>query len=46
MTETMKLAGKVIEVKGDRQLEDKQGVTYPLSVIEQVKVLSWSEYNG
>ncbi|MDJ0583199.1 phage/plasmid primase, P4 family [Crocosphaera sp.] len=46
VTGTMKLVGKVIEVNGDRQLEDKQGVTYPLSVIEQVKVLSWSEYNG
>ncbi|MGK7885898.1 MAG: hypothetical protein AB4057_14890 [Crocosphaera sp.] len=27
-------------------LEDKQGITYPLLVMEFMKVLSWSEYNG
>ena len=30
--------GKVIEVEGDRCLEDKHGVTYPLSVMEEIKV--------
>ena len=42
----MKVKGKVVEENGDRCLEDKHGVTYPLSVMDSIKVLSWSEYNG
>ncbi len=36
---TMKVKGKVLLENGDRQLEDKHGVTYPLSVMEDIKVL-------
>ena len=41
----MKLVGKVVEVDGDRCLEDKQGVTYPLAVMEEIKLITWSDYN-
>ena len=33
----IKVKGKVVEVNGDLWLEDKQGVTYPLGVMEEIK---------
>ncbi|MDJ0599558.1 MAG: hypothetical protein QNJ37_12030 [Crocosphaera sp.] len=42
----IKVKGKVVEVNGDLWLEDKHGVTYPLTVMDSIKVLSRAESNG
>ncbi|NQZ61951.1 phage/plasmid primase, P4 family, partial [Crocosphaera sp.] len=36
VTRTMKVKGKVVLQNGNYWLEDKQGITYPLSVIEEI----------
>ncbi len=46
VTGTMKVKGKVVEENGDRCLEDKQGVTYPLAVMENILPLSWDGFNS
>ncbi len=45
VTGMVTLKGKVIEVDGDPQLQDKQGLTYPLAVMENIKPLSWEAYH-
>ncbi|EAZ89378.1 phage/plasmid primase, P4 family [Crocosphaera chwakensis] len=35
----MKIKGKVVEIDGNYYLEDKQGVTYTISVMEEITVL-------
>ncbi len=45
VTGMITLKGKVVEVDGDPQLQDKQGFTYPLAVIENIKPLSWEAYH-
>ncbi|MGK7955468.1 MAG: DUF5906 domain-containing protein, partial [Crocosphaera sp.] len=46
VTGTMTVKGKVVEEIGDRWLKDQHGVTYPLTVMENIVPLSWTEYNG
>ncbi len=43
---TMKVKGRVVEENGDRCLEDKHGVTYPLAVMENILPLSWEGFNS
>ncbi len=42
----MAVKGKVILENGDRWLEDKYGVTYPLAVMENIVPLSWEGFNS
>ncbi|WP_107667543.1 phage/plasmid primase, P4 family [Cyanothece sp. BG0011] len=40
VTGTIKVQGKVVEIDGDRYLKDENGVSYPLSVMEGIRVLN------
>ncbi|WP_107670135.1 phage/plasmid primase, P4 family [Cyanothece sp. BG0011] len=40
VTGTMKVMGKVVLENGDHWLKDKQGITYPISVMEGITVLN------
>ncbi len=53
VTGMVKVKGKVVEVDGappsgslrSRQLQDKQGFTYPLAVIENIQPITWEAYH-
>ncbi len=37
--------GKIVDIDGERQLRDKNGIDYPLAVVEDIKPLSWEAYH-